>query len=116
MAAGYPVIGAPVAARLVGYLRGGQPLLLTTARKNDVLTPARGAVVPMNFRTDGQWIWSDATAYYLEQYGLAPDADLVAHIRHRGFVVPEVDGAAIHRALAALQEPEAHEPAWTYGS
>jgi hypothetical protein len=116
MAAGYPVIGAPDAARLIAYLNGGQPLLVTTARKNDVLAPALGAVVPMNFRTDGQWIWSDATAYYLEHYRLAPDADLVTHIRHRGFVVPEVDGAAIHRALAALQEPAAHEPAWTYGS
>jgi hypothetical protein len=116
MAAGHPAAGAPEAARLVAYLSGGQPLLVTTARMNDVVTPARGAVVPMNFRTDGHWIWSDATVYYLQQYGLAPDADLVAHIQRRGFVFPEVDGAAIHRALAALQEPAADEPAWTYGS
>jgi hypothetical protein len=116
LTAGHPVIGAHEGARLAGYLRNGQPLLVTTARENDALTPARGAVVPMDYRTDGQWIWSDAAMYYLERYGLSPDTDLVAHIRRREFVMPEVDGVAIHRALAALQEPAAHEPAWTYGS
>ncbi len=115
-AAGRPAPAAPEAARLAAYLSGGVPLLVTTARLTDVVTPARGAVVPMNYRTDGHWIWSDAAVYYLEQYGLAPDADLVAHIQRRGFVLPEVDGAAVHRALAALQEPAADEPTWIYGS
>jgi hypothetical protein len=104
------------ASRLVEYLNGGEPLLVTTARMNDVVNPAAGAVVPMNFRTDGRWIWNDATTYYLKQYGLTPDLELVAHIERLDFVRPEIDGAAIHRALAALQEPAADEPAWTYGS
>jgi hypothetical protein len=103
-------------ARLAEYLSGGEPLLVTTARTNDVISPALGAVVPTNFRTDGRWIWNDATVYYLTHYGLAPEPDLVAHIRRLDFVAPEVDGAAIHRALAALQEPAADEPAWTYGT
>ncbi|MDT5027403.1 MAG: hypothetical protein QOE61_3829, partial [Micromonosporaceae bacterium] len=71
MALRQPVAGAPEAARLIAYLCRGEPLLVTTARMNDVVTPASGAVVPMNFRTDGHWIWSDASVYYLEQYGLA---------------------------------------------
>lgn len=116
IAAGQPAVDAPEATRLSAYLSSGQPLMITTARMNDVMTPALGAVVPMNYRTDGQWIWSDATAYYLERYGLAPEADLVTHIRNKRFVVPELDGAAIHRALAALREPAADEPTWTYGS
>jgi hypothetical protein len=106
----------PERHRLAAYLSGGEPLLVTTARMNDVVTPALGAVVPTNFRTDGRWIWNDATVYYLQRYGLAPEPDLVAHIRRVDFVPPEVDGAAIHRALAALQEPAGDEPAWTYGS
>jgi hypothetical protein len=80
----------------------------------DVVTPERGAVVPMDVRTDGRWIWSDAITYYLERYGLAPDAELVAHIERLDFVPPEVDGAAIHRALAVLPEPAADEPTWLY--
>jgi hypothetical protein len=54
--------------------------------------------------------------YYLRQYGLAPDANLIAHIHRQSFVVPEIDGAAIHRALAALQEPQADGPAWINGT
>jgi hypothetical protein len=56
----------------------------------------------------------DASVYYLEQYGLSPDPELVEHIRRLWFVKPEVDGAAIHRALAVLEEPPANEPTWTY--
>jgi hypothetical protein len=115
VATGPAITGPPEAARLAAYLSGGQPLLVTAARMIDVVAPTRGAVVPMDFRTDGQWIWSDAAVYYLERYDLTPDIDLVAHIRRRDFVMPEVDGAAIHRALAALAEPAADE-AWTYGS
>jgi hypothetical protein len=106
----------PELTLLATYLSGGEPLLITTARTYDVIAPALGAVVPTNFRTDGRWIWNDATVYYLTHYGLAPEPDLVAHIRRLDFVSPEVDGAAIHRALAALQEPAADEPAWTYGA
>ena len=104
------------ADRLLEYLRQGQPLLVTTACTNDVMNPALGAVVPTNFRTDGHWIWNDACAYYLQTYGLALEADLVVHIEQRDFVVPYVDGAAMHRALAALKEPASDEPAWTYGT
>jgi hypothetical protein len=45
----------------------------------------RHAVVPMNFRTDGHWVWADAVAYYLRTYGLAPGADLLEHIRARQY-------------------------------
>jgi hypothetical protein len=110
------VIRGEEADRLIRYLNGGELLLSTTARLEDAVNPGRGAVVPTNFRTDGHWIWSDATVYYLKQYGLAPDANLIAHIHLRGFVVPEIDGAAIHRALAALQEPQADGPAWINGT
>jgi hypothetical protein len=112
---GHAMIGEPEATSLLDYLSRGEPLLITTARMRDVVDPAAGAVVPANFRTDGRWIWSDAASYYLERYSLAPDLELVAHIRRLDYTAPEVDGAAIHRALAMLQEPPADEPAWTFG-
>ncbi len=112
---GHAAVAEPEATKLIEYLRGGEPLLLTTARMPDLVDPSRGTVVPINFRTDGHWIWSDASIYYLEQYGLSPDLDLIEHIERLRFVSPEVDGAAIHRALAALHDPPADEPAWTYG-
>jgi hypothetical protein len=69
--------------RLLRYLASGSPVLHATARTCDVLDPAAGPVVPTRFRTDGEWIWTDTVAYYLEQHRLAPDEELAAHIEAR---------------------------------
>ena len=115
MNADHPVVEGEELDKLIGYLRRGEALLVTTARMDDVVDPSQTSAVPMNFLTDGHWIWTDATTYYLERYALRPDPELVEHIRARDYRVGEVDGAAIHRALSVLQEPSDEEPAWTYG-
>ena len=102
-------IEEPEAERLLAYLRQGEPLLLTTGRMDDVVDRTRLDAVPMSFRTDGVWIWSDASTYYLEQYGLSPDPRLVAHARARNYQSPEVDGAARYRAMAVLKAPREAE-------
>ncbi|GAB3141965.1 hypothetical protein GCM10027290_15550 [Micromonospora sonneratiae] len=113
MADDHPRLGTDEAARFGAYLRSGAPVLMTTARMNDVVDPQRGGVVPMNFFTDGEWVWSEAVVYYLEEYGLEPEADLAAAIRARDFVMPSVDPGAADRAIAALQRPS--KPAvWTH--
>lgn len=105
----HPVMDQPGADRLVAYLNQGEPLLLTTGKMDDVVDPANAAAVPMSFRTDGRWIWSDASTYYLERYGLSPDPRLVAHARGLDFHMPVVDGAARYRAMAELTSPTAGE-------
>lgn len=92
-------------AKVLRYLDQGRILLATTARETDVFDTDAGAVVPGSFRTDGTWIWTDAVAYYLRTYALAPDADLLAHIRGRDHEFGEPDTVAEHRALAALTAP-----------
>lgn len=88
--------------RVRGYLRAGEPILVTTRTSVDVLEPDRGPVVPLSFRTDGQWVWTDTVEYYLREYSLAPDAELLAHIRSRGYATAPVDAAGEHRTLATL--------------
>jgi hypothetical protein len=100
---------------VVEYLYAGEPLLVTTAQMDDVVDPERGNSVPMNFRTDGTWIWTDTTTYYLEQHRMAPDTDLLEHIRSVRYRMPALDGVALHRAMAVLQAPSEDEPVWTYG-
>jgi hypothetical protein len=90
--------------QVLSYLEGGSVLLATTAREPDVFDEEAGPVVPMTFRTDGRWIWTDAVAYYLRTYALSPDTDMLADMRERGFRTPEVDAVALHRALATLLE------------
>ena len=93
--------------RLLDYLNGGTVLLATTERMADVLDPSLGPAVPMSYRTDGTWIWTDTVTYYLTMYGLSPDAELVDHIRARDHILPDVSAAAAHRALAVLIGPPA---------
>jgi hypothetical protein len=90
------------AEKTAAYLWAGELLLSSPERLDDALAPALGAVVPADIRTDGTWIWTDATTYYLEEYGLEPPAGLLAHIRDAYFSAPEVDGATRHRALDFL--------------
>jgi hypothetical protein len=110
-APGHPVLDAGEQERVVRYLEAGRPVLTTTQRMADVVDPARGAVVPMSYRTDGVWVWTDSVSYYARTHGLAPDADLLEHARGREFRAPVVDDVAEHRTLAALFRPAAADPA-----
>ncbi|MFI6785126.1 hypothetical protein [Micromonospora sp. NPDC050276] len=88
--------------RVLGYLAEGTPLLITSTHSPDVVDADAGEVVPAGFFTDGRWIWTDAAAYYLRTYGLAPDPDLLDAIRANHYLAPEVDAVAVHRALSVL--------------
>ncbi|WP_152991222.1 hypothetical protein [Frankia sp. R43] len=99
---------------LLAYLDAGLPVIGTTALMPDLLDPARGEVVPMTMRTDGQWIWTDTVSYYLEEHGLAPDPDLLRHIERSGLPPEPVDEVAQHRVLAhlLLQAVPVDDEAW----
>jgi hypothetical protein len=89
--------------RVLAYLDSGDVLMYTPARLDDVMAPERTYAVPINFRTDGTWVWNDLTRYYLEEHHLAPDPELLEHIRSAGSEVPELDGVAVYRAMEALR-------------
>lgn len=67
---------------LLTYLRAGENVLDVDGELDDVLEP--GVTVPAGFRSDGDWVWSEATVHYLDRHGVAPDPDLAAHIDERG--------------------------------
>jgi hypothetical protein len=109
-APGHPrITDAAERERVLEYLSAGALLVGTPARMNDIVEPGRGRVVPVNLRTDGSWIWSDAVAYHLARYSLAPDDDLLHHIRKSR--VPDVDGVALFRAAIALDDRHRNEEA-----
>jgi hypothetical protein len=107
--------------RMVQFLSTGTVILHTTARMSDVLDPDGGEVVPTSFRTDGEWIWTDTATYYLENYGLAPDAELTGHIDARwraGRLTSETDHeTAVRAANFVLYPPSPHagKAAWAPG-
>lgn len=111
----HPIIGDPEERRrILDHLEAGLVLMATESRMDDVVSPDRIEAVPLNFRTDGRWIWTDAVAYYLAEHHLAPDAELLDHITSSGTSPVELDSVGVHRALAYLQAPE-EDIAWSLG-
>ncbi|WP_263247921.1 hypothetical protein [Saccharopolyspora rosea] len=88
--------------QVVEYLERAPIVLAARSYDADRLDPEGAAAVPMTFHTDGTWIWPGAVGYYLRWHDVAPQPDLVAHIRERGFRVPEIDEATRDRAVATI--------------
>lgn len=76
--------------RMLSYLGGAPVVLPGRGYDLDRLAPVPEARVPVAFHSDGTWIWPAAVNYYLQEYGIAPEAELVEHIRNNGFQVPRV--------------------------
>lgn len=112
MAPDHAVLASAELGPVAAYLRAGELLVMTPALMDDVVDPAWRQVVSMNLRTDGHWVWCEASAYYLERYQLAPDAGLLDHMRAHAFAPPQVDGPGVYRALAALQRPNPFSDPW----
>ena len=68
----------------------------------DRLAQQPAPTVPVAFHTDGVWIWPAAVNYYLQEYGVAPEAELVAHIAGAGHALPEVPEQTVQAAAGYL--------------
>ncbi|MEU4446034.1 hypothetical protein AB0K14_31800 [Actinosynnema sp. NPDC050801] len=104
--AGHPVVNRQVidpqlADALLTYLEGAPVVLAARNLDVDEFVPS-DQDVPLNFRTDGAWIWAGAVPHYLRKHGLPPEPDLVEHIVARGFRLAEVDEPTRERAVALI--------------
>jgi Tuberculosis necrotizing toxin len=90
---------------VLDYLDGAP--LVGPARGYDVdrLDPNGQQSVPVAFHTDGTWIWPAAVNYYLREHDIAPEADLVEHIRRMRFKLVPVDDQTRAAAQAFLGPP-----------
>ncbi|WP_317494681.1 glycohydrolase toxin TNT-related protein [Haloechinothrix sp. LS1_15] len=76
--------------RVLEYLDAAPVVLPGNGMDLDRLAPQPEPAVPIAFHSDGTWIWPAAVNYYLREHGVAPEPDLVAHIRANSFTVGEV--------------------------
>jgi hypothetical protein len=75
---------------LLAYLESAPVVLAARSYDLDEFSQSGEQDVPLNFRTDGTWIWAGAVPHYLRKYGLPPEPELVAHAQARGFQIGEV--------------------------
>lgn len=105
--AGHPITDRPTVSpqergQMVEYLERAPIVLTARSYDTDQLDPSGSQSVPLTFHTDGNWIWPGAVGYYLRQHDVCPETDLVAHIRGRGFQLPEVDEQSREIAVAVI--------------
>lgn len=95
------MIDQQLAEALLAYLEAAPVVLAARNLDEDEFVPG-DQDVPLNFRTDGTWIWAGAVPHYLRKHGLPPEPDLVAHIVGREFRLGEVDETTRDRAVALI--------------
>ncbi|WP_181770297.1 ferredoxin [Amycolatopsis pittospori] len=88
--------------RVLEYLDGAPVVLASRTYDADAFDPDREPLVPLNFRTDGRWYWPGAVAYYLREHDVAPDPELLTHIRALRFTLPEVGEPERELAVTAI--------------
>ncbi len=94
-----PEVAEPIAE----YLLSGKPLMMADTAGEDLLDPDKGAVVPLHLRTDGLWVWSEASAYYLTEHLIAPPEAFLAYLQQTQAPIV-VSDTLLHQAAAWLQE------------
>jgi hypothetical protein len=105
---GRPLVStrAPVHPDEVGALRRylENAPIVSASRDNeaDQLDAEAGAIVPGTWHTDGTWLWQGAVPYYLTQYGVPPEPELLEHVRSERFVLAEVDDRTRDAAVTQL--------------
>lgn len=90
-------------SRIGQFLWGGVVIMRATGYDNDVVDPSREYVVPIATHTDGTWIWSAAVRYYLLHHGVAPEPDLIEHIRSCNYVATKPDDTVVRAALTHVR-------------
>lgn len=99
-----PPVGEAEFEALCRYLTTAPVALATTKTAPDEMSPDAGMAVPRAYHTDGYWIWPAAVGYYLSQYRLPPQPDLVAHIRARNYQMDAVPEPVRQAAAAQMLE------------
>lgn len=106
---GRPVVDRPevdpqLHQALLTYLESAPVILAARSLDVDEFAPA-DRDVPLNYRTDGAWIWAGAVPHYLRKHGLAPERELIEHIRRHNFRMAEVDSATKNLAVTLITSP-----------
>ncbi|WP_218018177.1 DUF6882 domain-containing protein [Nocardia shimofusensis] len=103
---GRPIVHRPpvdprILDRVLHYLQYAPVVLAARSRAADDFNPAEQDV-PMNFHTDGVFVWPGAVPHYLRKYGVPPEQPLLQHIIGRNFEIGEVDDATREAAVTRV--------------
>lgn len=96
-----PAVEGNTRMAVLAYLESAPIVLAARSFEQDEFVPG-DRDVPLNFRTDGVWVWAGAVPHYLHKHGLAPEPELVQHIANRGYRVGEIGETAQRAAIQVI--------------
>jgi hypothetical protein len=88
----------PDVDRVVAYLQAGHVLIDFMDVADDVFDRSRQILGGPTTRTDGDYLWRDDLAYYVERHNVALPDDFLRLIRARHYIVPDLDDPTLDRA------------------
>jgi hypothetical protein len=92
-------------AEILAFLNGGTEVMRAAGRAEDWLAPGHPAMVPIGFRTDGTWLWSEELAYYLREHDVLPEPAFLSHMSQHHYVAQPAPDAAVREAEELLGGP-----------
>jgi hypothetical protein len=98
-----PPLSPEESKRVLGYLMSAEVVLRAFRPGRDLLDEDRITEVSIDLRSDGRWVWSDATAYYLVQHNMRPADQLLEYLRSAGPRAPALTSVDYHRVVRALE-------------
>ncbi|WP_021598003.1 MULTISPECIES: hypothetical protein [Actinomadura] len=98
-----PALDAAEREAVLRYLREAPVVYDSGRHLTDGFDPARPSSVPDTYQTDGTWIWFGGVPHHLEHHGVAPEPDLLQHVRAHNAQLPLLDAAAHERAKRTLR-------------
>jgi hypothetical protein len=103
---------APIddAARVAEYLDACPILIVAAGLDPDPLLSGSPAVVSIGVASDGTYTWPLSVSYHARAHGIAPDVELLAHIRSQQHVPPKVSPTDVDRLREELASISAETP------
>lgn len=76
-------------AGILKYLGAGVPIASAPGVDEDVLAHPSRIIGPLEFLTDGVWVWPKSLAYYVRNYHIALPDDFLEHMRCNEWECPQ---------------------------
>ncbi|MFH8487918.1 hypothetical protein [Streptomyces longisporoflavus] len=85
-------VGIPDQDRVLSYLRSGTGIWSEMSAGPDVLNPDAPLLSGIgSLYTDGEWLWREDLAYYVETHHIDLPAEFLSRIRSFDYMPPEIE-------------------------
>ncbi|MCR5353225.1 MAG: hypothetical protein K6D98_02865, partial [Clostridiales bacterium] len=74
--------------KICAYLDSGLPLIVSPGFVLDVIDESKGNAGSPSILTDGKWVWSGVLSYYVKNYNLQLDSELIDTMISNGWKIP----------------------------